>query len=82
MASQMADRRVVDKDDYGRRFAIDALLANTTFDSRIVFDDSDVLRVKEDARLEPYLANHSNLEAEVAQGTSQIILDGNSLRLQ
>jgi hypothetical protein len=29
-----------------------------------------------------HLANHSDLEAEVAQSTSQIVLDGDGLRLQ
>src|SRR6202040_874843 len=35
-----------------------------------------------DAGLEPHLADHSDLEAEVAQSTSQIVLDGDGLRLQ
>jgi hypothetical protein len=38
--------RVIDKDDYGREFAIDAVLANTTFVRRCVFDDSDIAQVK------------------------------------
>jgi hypothetical protein len=38
--------RVIDKDDYGRDFAIDALLTDTTFVSRRVFDDSDIDQVK------------------------------------
>src|SRR5436189_4515076 len=42
----------------------------------------DILDKLLDAGLEPHLANHSDLEAEVAQSTSQIVLDGNRLRLQ
>ena len=34
------------------------------------------------ASREPHLANHSDLEAEVAQSTSQIVLDGDGLGLQ
>src|ERR1700681_3308808 len=39
----------------------------------------DILDKLLDAGLEPHLANHSDLEAEVAQSTSQIVLDGDSL---
>ena len=42
----------------------------------------DILDKLLDAGLEPHLANHSDLEAEVAQSTSQIVLDGDGLRLQ
>ncbi|MGJ5134390.1 hypothetical protein [Bradyrhizobium oligotrophicum] len=38
--------QVVDKDNYGRIFDIDALLAHTRFDSRLVFDESDIPQVK------------------------------------
>ena len=38
--------RVIDKDDYGREFAIDALLANTRFVRRVVFDETDMNQVK------------------------------------
>ena len=42
----------------------------------------DILDKLLNAGLEPHLANHSDLEAEVAQSTSQIVLDGDGLRLQ
>jgi hypothetical protein len=35
-----------------------------------------------DPSLELHCANHSDLEAEVAQGTAQVVLDGDGLRLQ
>ena len=35
-----------------------------------------------DTRLEPYLPHHPDLETKVAQSTTQIIVDGDGLRLQ
>ena len=35
-----------------------------------------------DAGLEPRCSDHAHLEAEVAQGATQIVLDGDRLRLQ
>jgi hypothetical protein len=39
----------------------------------------DILDKLLDAGFEPHLADHSGLEAEVAQSTSQIVLDGEGL---
>ena len=35
-----------------------------------------------DASLEPRRPNHADLEAEVAQSTAQVVIDGDRLRLQ
>ncbi len=38
--------RIIDKDDYGRSFRIDMLLAETAFASRRIFEVDDIAQVK------------------------------------
>ncbi len=62
------------------------LLAKHTPDNEQRFDQNDQVREILDQFLDPRLELHrsgySDLEAEVAQGGAQIVLDGDGLRLQ
>ena len=64
----------------------DDLFAQHPPDNEHGFDQhrqvGEVLNQLPDARLELYLPNHADLEAEVTQSTAQIVVDGDGLRLQ